>query len=476
VVSFSIENRPVLYFGTAKPTAFENYHQSVIAPMIRPNESLVISFPTVTQTWSSPTAVTNASPPYWLRGPEGNAHPKRHQTFKFYWNDQLVEMSRDLPVGPGMVEGGLEHNEGSLSTSKNYWHCNFIPTEQDRGGHFRFVGDPHDNYLSNYLWKAYSGDTSYLQETRWQGVMSDATAERQFDPERSWSARDMIPINPRAGNHPSSIATTPDQISSSYQEEYDGLHAPLVMRHGAMNAIVELGNIHDPAQADDLGAAPEAGSSDHQTSRYAAGGGRTLRIGQPEFSYWDKPGERAIELLDLFTLSPPKKEKDSTPSYKQSPISKRGLINVNTAPHRILTALFYGITPTSDQRFLHSTLRLEAAEQLATLLEEHRPYEKLSDLRLLTPLLASATSYSPPLSSNVDGLADVFDRAREEGFAKTISLCTLRSRAFRLFILGQALDRHGKPDGEAMMQAIVTLRSQYGEESVTPVVEEIEWL
>ena len=111
VVSFSIDNRPCLHFGTAEPTAFENYHQTTLAPAIRPNESVVLVFPTVTQTWNSPTPVTSSHPPYWLRGPEGNTNPKRHQTFEFTWNHQLVEMSRTSPVGPGLTEGGLEHEE-----------------------------------------------------------------------------------------------------------------------------------------------------------------------------------------------------------------------------------------------------------------------------------------------------------------------------------------------------------------------------
>ena len=463
MISFSIDNRPILHFGTAAPTAFENYHQTVAAPVIKPNESVVLAFPTVMQTWNSLTPVDSSRPPYWLRGPEGNANPKRHQTFEFFWNHQLVEMSRTSPIGPGLADGGLEHEEGSLSTPNNYWHCNFIPTEQDRAGHFRFVGDPRENYLSNYLWKSYSGKKSYLEQTRWQGVMSDATAERQFDPTCSWSVRDFIPINPPTGNHPSSIMMTPDQIPSSYRGE-DSIHAPLVMRHTPMNSIVELGNVHDPAPADDLGSAPEAGSSDHQTSVYACGGGRTLRIGQPEFSYWDTPGKRAIELLDLFTLSS----------------KKIGLINVNTAPHAILTALFYGITPTSDQRFLHSKLQLQAAECFATLLEEHRPYEKISDLRILTPPLANAETYSPSLGTNVFSsgvpLAAVFDRAREEGFGKMISLCTIRSRAFRLFILGQTLDRHGACSGESMIEAVITLSSSDSKQNMMPIVQEMKCL
>lgn len=461
-VSFSIKNRPLLHFGTAEPTSFENYFQTSVTPLIRPNESVVLAFPTVSQTWNSPTSVLASHPPYWLRGPQGNANPKRHQTFELFFNNQLIEMSRNAPVAPGLTEGGLEHEEGSLSNFSNYWHCNFIPTEQDEKGHLRFVGDPHDNYLSNYLWKSYSGEKSYLAETRWQGVMSDASLERQFNLQHAWHARDFIPINPPAGNHPTSSTVTPDQIPSSYQEQ-DALHAPLVMRHGAMNSIVELGNIHDPSQADDLGLAPEAASSEHQTSIYASGGGRTLRIGQPEFSYWDTPGKRAIELLDLFTVAPR---------------LKKGLININTASHQILTALFYGITPTSDRRFLHSTIRLQSAEHLATLIEEHRPYEKISDLKILTPLLANAETYSPPLGNNTllenIPLATVFDRAREEGFAKMVSLCSVHSRTFRIFVLGEALDSHGNCKASSTVEAVIELMLLNSEKNLIPVIREMK--
>lgn len=474
IATFSIDNRPLLHFGAASPVSFEAYHQTSTAPKIRPNESLVLAFPTVTQTWHSPTTVSPSIFPYWLQGPEGNRNPKRHQIFTFEWNHQLIEMSRNPPVSPGLTEGGLEHSAGSLSNSNNYWHCNFIPTEQDHSHHFRFVGDPHDNYLSNYLWKSYAGGKSYLQETQWQGIMSEASAEREFNPANSWTARDFCPINPSAGNHPSSISTTPDQIPSAYRQE-DALHAPLFIRHGPMNSIVELGNIHDPVQADDLGLAPEAGSSEHQTSIYACGGGRTLRIGQPESPYWNIPGKRAIELLDLFTVSPfPSKQ-------NRHATLRKGLININTAPHEILTALFYGITPTSDARFLHSKISLEAAERLATLLESQRPYEKISDIALLiTPLLANAETYTPPLSYNISSagtpLAAVFDRAREEGLGKMISLCTTYSKTFRVLIIGQALTPHGTCNAESVMEAIITLPSTESTDNNIPTVEEIKWL
>lgn len=491
--TFALHNRQQLHFGTAPKAPFQDYLQSNIClSSIRPNESIVIAFPSVIQTWNSPSPVPQSEHPGWLKGPEGNADPTQHQAFEFYWNNHLVTMSRRAPVSPGPTEGGLEHDEQSLTDAFNFWQCNFIPTEQDHAGHFRFVGDPRENYLSNYLWKSYSSEKSYLAETHWKGVMSNVSPERLFDPATSWKRRDFVPQNPVAGNRPTSRSMTPEQVPSPYEESRDAIMAPLVIRHGPMNSIVELGHINDPAQADDLGGAPNAGAGDSKSSIYASGGGRTLRIGQPEFSYWDVPGKRAIELIDLFTVTSTNntsatviKNKKPAPKEALSTTWRQGLININTAPHAVLTALFYGISPTSDRRFTNSVISVSTAEELATFVEEHRPYEKLSDLRVITPLLANATTYTPPLSMNVfsDGppLAAVFDRARQEGLGKVLSLCTVQSRAFRVYVLGESLNAHGKPTGQALLEASIVLLPQEKkcedpDTELLPVVQKKEWL
>jgi hypothetical protein len=309
---------------------------------------------------------------------------------------------------------------------------------------------------------------------------------------------------------------TPDQVPSLYQESQDAIMAPLVMRHGLMHSITELGHINDPAQADDLGHAPMAGSIEHKSSIYASGGGRTLRVGQPEFSYWDMPGMRAIELLDLFTVATQddtwargeKKNLNQTiqanttlsrqaqifhtnrdeETAKADGVSGLGLININTAPYQVLSALFYGITPTSDQRFTHSILSAQSAVEIARVLKEHRPYEKLSDLRVLTPLLANATTYTPSLSTNTlsDGksLAAVFDRAREEGFGKMISLCTMQSRAFRVYVIGESLSAKGIREQDSLLEASLLLLPKHEKDKkddnshaiLIPVVQQKEWL
>jgi len=138
-----------------------------------------------------------------------------------------------------------------------------------------------------------------------------------------------------------------------------------------------------------------------------------------------------------------------------------GRINVNTASHSVLTTLFSGIKVTSDSRFPNSVIGSKAAEDLASFLEEHRPYSKLSDLAVLTTNLVNANTYTPPLSRNVPGssppIADVFDRAREEAFGKVIGHCVVQTRTFRIYVIGEALDRRGKTTGRALMQGLIHL-------------------
>ena len=226
-----------------------------------------------------------------------------------------------------------------------------------------------------------------------------------MDPQHTWPRRDRIPVNPVNGAPPSDTTQTPDLIAGSYRPDGPGSEAPYVIRKGPMVSLAELGNIFDPAQVDDFGEAPLAGSP---KSRFCSGGGRTLRIGQPEF---------------------------------------------------------HAIVPLG-------------ADRLATIVEQHRPYCRLSDLQVLTPALTDAFTYTPRLSENVPGssppVADVFDRAREEAFGKVIGHCVVQSRTFRLFVLGEALDRYEKRTGRALMEAIVRI-SPDATGQLHPSLHDVRW-
>ena len=471
-----ISNRAKVIFGNTLETAFDTYDRtSTELPAIRPNEFIVVAFDPAEQAWTSPTATTN--PPKWDSGPNGNEDAAQHQHFQLYWNGALVDMTRRAGTLPGDAAGGLFHRAQTLNDTKPHWQCFTVPTwvsgdsqpvladEALQPGAYRFVGDPRATFLTAYKWQSMS---DYPGKTLWKGINPAARYGVGFvlDPLAVWKARDRVPVNAPAGGKPENDLQDPDKIPSPYREDADAANAPFVMRKGPMTSLAELGNIFDPAQVDDEGNAPPAGSP--KPSKFCSGGGRTLRLGQPEFHAanpkvtWDVPGKRAVDLIDLFTVAETGRQPGTNRvNTNSSSLGIPGRINVNTAPHAVLTSLFTGVAVTSDRRFTNSTLSAKAIEELATLLEEHRPYARLSDLSLLTTNLVNADSYLPRLSENIIGstppVANVFDRAREEAFGRIIGHCAVQSRTFRIYVIGEALDRSGRTSARSLLEGIIRI-------------------
>ena len=487
-----IGNRARLFFGNAIAEPFIDYDRSA-QPMqaLHPNEFRVIAFEPMRQTWISP--LPSSIPPHWSKGPVGNADTIHHQSFKFFWNGSLVDMTRPPKTSQDVVAGGLHHLGQVLENAVPRWQCTIIPTwsatadiynnpdsadEALQPGSYRFVGDPRATFLTAYKWNV---ATNYSSKTLWNGISQAGILGRGYmmDPAATWTRRDRVPVDPYRGNAPISENQTPDLIATPYQIGGSGTEAPFVIRKGPMRSLGELGNIFDPAQVDDLLQAPMAGTP---ASLFCSGGGRTLKIGQPEFqspnpsANWDTSGKRAVELLDLFTVSD-LGHQDAT-NHAATNAGIPGRININTAPHEVLTALFNGIAVTSDSRFTNSMIRQDKADQLATFLEKNRPFSKLSDLRILAPILCNAETFSPPLSQNTPGssppIADVFDRAREEAFGKVIGHCILQSREFRLFAIGEALDPKGKTTGRSLVEMLVRVAPDESGHLV-PSLHDIQW-
>jgi hypothetical protein len=490
-----IGNRAYVLFGTAKETPFAKYDETASQTKnLHPNEFIVLTFKPESQTWNSLTP-PGSKEPGWKNSPAGNENNK-NEYFEFYWNGKLVDMSRRPPLSPAGTEGGLKHLEQALTDSKPHWQCLTVPTYSGRKtepaessealdpGSYRFVGDPRATFLTSYNWVPL---TTYQENTLWNGVVPGGVLNKGMilDPKNIWKSRDWIPENPVVGNRPSGLEQMPDQIPSSYREGIDGKTAPFVTRKGSMVSLAELGNIFEPAQIDDQGTAVNPSQPGVLT---CSGGGRTLRIGQPEFQFagtnnWDLPGKRAIELLDLFTVAddgrhPPSKDTSTDTNQLGTNAGIPGRINVNTAPHAVLTSLFYGIGVTSDQRSTNSRIDAHAADNLATSIETNRPYQRLSDLYPLTTNLVNAQTYTPVLFGNIRGssppAADAFDRAREEAFGKMIGHCILQTRVFHLYVIGESLDNHGKSRGRSLMEGLLRLEPD-AKGRLIPSLHDVQW-
>lgn len=454
LAKIALKNRMRVVFGAGIVAPFSDYEQEVAMPEIRPNEFVVLEFPPVSQTWVSPTAAE--APKIAATSPAESADQSTHPYFEFYLDGKLVDMMRRAPVGPGEASAGLPRNPKTFSTSGNSWQCSFLPSQKGGGG-WRTVGDPRGQFLSNYEWATVSSDEKYRNETRWKGRQGEVSPRWQNFAEQC-AERDFVRANPPLGTTPGSIGVTPAQVASAY-EVADAEDAPYWIKNRKLASIGELGGIFDPAQADDSGNAPSGGIP---SSPFVSAGGRTLRIGQPEFSFsggadWDTEEKRAIRLLDLFTARPLGGE---NPIYPMA----RGKININTADAEVLASLFQGIAVASDRsQSVLAEIAGAKARELAEKLVEGRPYEKSSDLYRFVNCLAEGDNFSPPLAETGEtkggqsgGLA-LMDRGREEIFGKMIEHVAVQSRAFRVHVIGQSLRGDGEVEASASAELVVQI-------------------
>ena len=390
---FIIRNRMKINFGTGIITPFADYDQTMSTnATIRPNEFVVLEFPTTSQTWTSPGPVADV--PRWEDGPSGNADETTHSPFEFYIDDHLVDMNRRLPVGPDIAISGMVRSGLAFTDTSNRWQCSFIPT-QSSAVNWRFVGDSRGGYLCNYDWQTL-GTTGYTTGTRWKGRQQN-TSPRSQEFTVHWLQRDYVRDNPALGTVPATINQTPSQVASAYDTIKNPSAAAAFLANRAMVSIGELGHIFDPAQAADDLSAPI--SSEQPYNNKISGGGRTLRVGQPEFrsnpgDNWDTNGRRAIELLDLFTVSQTNATSEEYPAAL-------GRINPNTATSDTLAAVLSGIRITSDRGIPASSLSDVAG--IADSIVSNRPYSALSDLHKVTTNLAEGIRYSPQFAISVGG-------------------------------------------------------------------------
>ncbi len=386
----------------------------------------------MSQTWESPGPINDV--PHWDDGPSGNADETTHCPFEFYIDGQLVDMNRRPPVGPDVAISGMVRFGTSLSDTNNRWQASFIPT-QNSPANWRFVGDSRATYLCNYDWQTL-GNSSYAAGSRWKGRQQN-TQPRYQDFNAHWVNRDFVRRNPALGSHPSGIDQTPSEVASAYDGTNDAAAAPAVLASTSMQSIGELGHIFDPAQAADDLSAPD--SSEPPVNNKISGGGRTLRIGQPEFrsgttDNWNTNGRRAIELLDLFTVN------GTNASSMEYPAAV-GRINPNTAAPEVLAAVLSGIQVTSDMGMPEASLNNVAA--IAANIISNRPYSRLSDLYKAIESFSDSENYVPTFGVRVGGgttnLAAA-DRVREEAFGKLVQHLAIQSRTYRIFAVGESFD------------------------------------
>jgi len=213
-------------------------------------------------------------------------------------------------------------------------------------------------------------------------------------------------------------------------------NAPLVVRNGLLQSIGELGNLTDPARVPGT-----VGSLTNVT--YSRGGGRTLRIGQPEHPRWHDGGQTnasrtwtSWRLADIFGVS----DAIKVPGL----INPNGVLRDGGAAWR---AALHGMTmlPSPDGSTNTAGRAVDVNSVVAATLASMtnvtgsgmpagslNPFWERGEVSQL-PLFNSGTTLAGVEMSNS------FDRGREEVVRRSIEMITTRGSVFTVYVLGQAL-------------------------------------
>ncbi len=424
------------------------------------NQYKVFVFPIQTYTfdWGPTPPASNASIPF--PGTTGNY-------FTLKWNGKLADRMYKNVQRP-FSSVGMKYNGANPNASTKWeWRGNAAPPIYTTVG-TSSGGTPGDPRISFYLNRSWT-DANYEDNSSWGGRL------------KLWKAGvELQPSIWPDGGHDSTLGDNPTHSvrpdTSAGKVILTAADANMWVSRlsnrtpPALDTLAELGNVFDPSQwkysipsnyplpPPTVTPAPDLPTS--ATADSTAGGGYTLCIGRPEFSNFDTNhlqngvsvggnGQRAWQLLDIFSLGPPR-------------TVTTGLVNLNTASFESLRALAASIVHNRDAAIKPTTLYPPTAN--APTAAEQQPPARTNGGQ--ADLFAEAVVQSRPLLSTAQiqtikntlgpffGNANQWkdqtvpsewnDSAREELFSKLLNLTTVRSRNFRVFVTGQALDKNGK--------------------------------
>lgn len=463
-------NRPDYKYGNAIDMTPPEYKNSVSTNYIlQPNEFGVLAFPPqILPTIKTPIATTNA--PISSEAVNG-----KFVQYELIVNNQVVARSQGADANKVALAGGMDQDDSrnrAYNAAHGYPLDDHVMTGTQDVWLYREQETPATLNDPRFARFAYTVWGSAISENAWTRVLWKGSTPTLQDFATSWAQRDYVPRNATEGIAAPYNGGAPDLLTSRYQVS-DANVAPGFIRNGNMQSIGELGFIYDPAHAaDDLSTNNPAPSSS-QKSLYKHprqnGGARTLRIGQTESTgtgdnNWNTNGQRAMELLDLFTVD--------------SNDGAQGRINPNTAPPEVLAAILSSIKVAQNagdpERSLANSM------QIANRIVANRPYSSLSDLYKIASQFIATTNYSPApdayLGPSMARLPKMADRTREEAFGKLIPHLTVQSRSYRIYAIGQVLDTAKNPRGSVAIEAGISLKWIEAEKRFQPVTQYVRTL
>lgn len=418
---------------------------------IPPNGHAVVEAGSRTYSFVNGTgALPVASPLVWK-----NMTSDYSTTFRLRWNGLLVDEFRGGARRLGSETGSfLPSGDAQRRYQGNAAHLNYTDGQ---------VGDPRSSFYIN----TFAFDRSYDDSTAWGGrqfsssISNPAFKEVRFsrwpDPSNDGPAYPLVTSEIASGNDavqaaaesPLPSSTSPWFMPNNGRGTWRGfgngtlptaiqlppaltnLSPARIVNSGTVTNICELGNIFDPAQWQNITSSSPVASAN-------AGGGFTLRIGQQDFPKFSTNGARASQLLDLFTVNTNQ--------------TNRGKVNLNTAPVAVLRALAAGILHPTNENLQPTNIEIyparsasgAAADRFAEAVIASRPFLSISQLSHSTNLLGGYFGNTNQWGNTNEAPTMWNDSSREYLFSQILPLVSVRSRNFRMFICGQALDKKGR--------------------------------
>ncbi len=358
-------------------------------------------------------------------------------SYRLRWNGILIDWAR----------GNAQRTSGTLGAGANQakWKGNASPAHDHSIGQH---GDPRASYYINTWIFA----NNYDVNSNWGGrALKPSISNTNYREVRitRWPDRGPESVTGTVAGSDSRLPTALALPSNQPNM------APAYIANRPMLSLAEMGNVFDPSQwtAVETFGTPSAN----------AGGGFTLAIGRPEYAVFDRDGQRAAQLMDLFTL---------TPASVLPPTSR---VNLNTAPREVLRTLVAAQALNNDpqQGLMYAPKESIVGDRFADAVIASRnraPLRGLSDLNMIRKNPSSPRNYSNPAADTDPFFGSPLqypianqpgntwdDAGREELMQRVIPLVSFQSKTFRIVVTGQALGKNGAILGRRMREFIVEI-------------------